>query len=159
MVPLFGSSLRDVPQVDTLQKLVQRSSSSQQKSSKTASINWLLQQEMVTWRLINSLYRWIDTLHTSTPATRVLQTTFYKLPTPPSFRSSNRGRWTLGVSTRGRSGTFLFILLILRGETEKEREKDIPSKIQTGKQNEKLMESECDGHTFIETDRQKERDR
>ncbi|XP_062852985.1 nuclear pore complex protein Nup107 [Trichomycterus rosablanca] len=43
--------------VSTLQKLVQRSSSSQQKSSKTASITWLLQQEMVTWRLINSLYR------------------------------------------------------------------------------------------------------
>ncbi|MCJ8742943.1 hypothetical protein PDJAM_G00088120 [Pangasius djambal] len=43
--------------VNTLQKLVLRSSSSQQKSSKTASITWLLQQEMVTWRLINSLYR------------------------------------------------------------------------------------------------------
>ncbi|KAM9467463.1 nuclear pore complex protein Nup107 [Clarias gariepinus] len=43
--------------VNTLQKLVLRSSSSQQKSSKTASITWLLQQETVTWRLINSLYR------------------------------------------------------------------------------------------------------
>uniref|UniRef100_A0AAR2LXV5 Nuclear pore complex protein n=1 Tax=Pygocentrus nattereri TaxID=42514 RepID=A0AAR2LXV5_PYGNA len=42
--------------VNTLQKLVLRSSSSQQKSSKTASITWLLQQEMVTWRLITSLY-------------------------------------------------------------------------------------------------------
>lgn len=43
--------------VNTLRKLVLRSSSSQQKSSKTASITWLLQQETVTWRLINSLYR------------------------------------------------------------------------------------------------------
>ncbi|KAG7320613.1 hypothetical protein KOW79_016466 [Hemibagrus wyckioides] len=43
--------------VSTLQKLVLRSSSGQQKSSKTASITWLLQQETVTWRLINSLYR------------------------------------------------------------------------------------------------------
>ncbi|XP_047660298.1 nuclear pore complex protein Nup107 isoform X1 [Tachysurus fulvidraco] len=43
--------------VNTLQKLVLRSSSSQQKSSKTASITWLLQQETVTWRLITSLYR------------------------------------------------------------------------------------------------------
>uniref|UniRef100_A0A8B9H1L8 Nuclear pore complex protein n=1 Tax=Astyanax mexicanus TaxID=7994 RepID=A0A8B9H1L8_ASTMX len=44
--------------VSTLQKLVLRSASSQQKSSKTASITWLLQQEMVTWRLITSLYRY-----------------------------------------------------------------------------------------------------
>ncbi|KAK3517963.1 hypothetical protein QTP70_028502, partial [Hemibagrus guttatus] len=43
--------------VNTLQKLVLRSSSGQQKSSKTASITWLLQQETVTWRLITSLYR------------------------------------------------------------------------------------------------------
>ncbi|XP_056604579.1 nuclear pore complex protein Nup107 [Triplophysa dalaica] len=43
--------------VGTLQKLVLRSASGQQKSSKTVSITWLLQQEMVTWRLITSLYR------------------------------------------------------------------------------------------------------
>lgn len=43
--------------VSTLQKLVLRSAPGQQKSSKTVSITWLLQQEMVTWRLITSLYR------------------------------------------------------------------------------------------------------
>ncbi|XP_076849044.1 nuclear pore complex protein Nup107 [Brachyhypopomus gauderio] len=43
--------------VKTLQKLVLRSASTQQKSSKTASIAWLLQQETLTWRLITSLYR------------------------------------------------------------------------------------------------------
>lgn len=43
--------------VSTLQSLVQRSATGQQKSSKTAGIYWLLQQEMVTWRLVNSLYR------------------------------------------------------------------------------------------------------
>uniref|UniRef100_A0AAY4EK81 Nuclear pore complex protein n=1 Tax=Denticeps clupeoides TaxID=299321 RepID=A0AAY4EK81_9TELE len=41
----------------TLQKLVLQSAPGQQKTSKTAGIFWLLQQEMVTWRLINSLYR------------------------------------------------------------------------------------------------------
>ncbi|XP_056311527.1 nuclear pore complex protein Nup107 [Danio aesculapii] len=43
--------------VSVLQKLVLRSAPGQQKSSKTVSITWLLQQEMVTWRLITSLYR------------------------------------------------------------------------------------------------------
>ncbi|XP_063048769.1 nuclear pore complex protein Nup107, partial [Engraulis encrasicolus] len=43
--------------VSTLQKLVLRSATGQQKSSKTAGIYWLLQQEMVTWRLVTSLYR------------------------------------------------------------------------------------------------------
>ncbi|TRY97188.1 hypothetical protein DNTS_015794 [Danionella cerebrum] len=43
--------------VSVLQKLVQRSAPGQQKSSKTFSICWLLQQELVTWRLITSLYR------------------------------------------------------------------------------------------------------
>ncbi|KAK7130211.1 hypothetical protein R3I93_019747 [Phoxinus phoxinus] len=43
--------------VSMLQKLVLRSAPGQQKSSKTVSITWLLQQEMVTWRLITSLYR------------------------------------------------------------------------------------------------------
>ncbi|XP_030629555.1 nuclear pore complex protein Nup107 isoform X2 [Chanos chanos] len=43
--------------VSMLQKLVLRSAPGQQKSSKTASITWLLQQEMVTWRLITSLYK------------------------------------------------------------------------------------------------------
>uniref|UniRef100_A0A8B9GXW3 Nuclear pore complex protein n=1 Tax=Astyanax mexicanus TaxID=7994 RepID=A0A8B9GXW3_ASTMX len=52
--------------VSTLQKLVLRSASSQQKSSKTASITWLLQQEMVTWRLITSLYRYKTYTHTLT---------------------------------------------------------------------------------------------
>ncbi|XP_041935960.1 nuclear pore complex protein Nup107 isoform X2 [Alosa sapidissima] len=43
--------------VSTLQKLVLRSAPGQQKTSKTAGICWLLQQEMVTWRLVTSLYR------------------------------------------------------------------------------------------------------
>uniref|UniRef100_A0A9J7XG59 Nuclear pore complex protein n=1 Tax=Cyprinus carpio carpio TaxID=630221 RepID=A0A9J7XG59_CYPCA len=43
--------------VSMLQKMVLRSAPGQQKSSKTVSITWLLQQEMVTWRLITSLYR------------------------------------------------------------------------------------------------------
>ncbi|XP_016135713.1 nuclear pore complex protein Nup107-like [Sinocyclocheilus grahami] len=42
--------------VSMLQKMVLRSAPGQQKSSKTVSITWLLQQEMVTWRLITSLY-------------------------------------------------------------------------------------------------------
>uniref|UniRef100_A0A674A361 Nuclear pore complex protein n=1 Tax=Salmo trutta TaxID=8032 RepID=A0A674A361_SALTR len=37
--------------------LVSRAAPGQQKSSKTAGMRWLLQQEMVTWRLITSLYR------------------------------------------------------------------------------------------------------
>uniref|UniRef100_A0A672RI05 Nuclear pore complex protein n=1 Tax=Sinocyclocheilus grahami TaxID=75366 RepID=A0A672RI05_SINGR len=48
--------------VSMLQKMVLRSAPGQQKSSKTVSITWLLQQEMVTWRLITSLYR--DRIHT-----------------------------------------------------------------------------------------------
>ncbi|XP_035258434.1 nuclear pore complex protein Nup107 [Anguilla anguilla] len=43
--------------VGTLQRLVQRSTTGQQKFSKTSSVRWLLQQEMVTWRLVTSLYR------------------------------------------------------------------------------------------------------
>ncbi|CAB1330937.1 unnamed protein product, partial [Coregonus sp. 'balchen'] len=42
--------------VGMLQRLVSRAAPGQQKSSKTAGIRWLLQQEMVTWRLITSLY-------------------------------------------------------------------------------------------------------
>uniref|UniRef100_A0A8C9WG84 Nuclear pore complex protein n=1 Tax=Scleropages formosus TaxID=113540 RepID=A0A8C9WG84_SCLFO len=44
-------------QVGTLQRIVLRATPGQQKFSKTASVRWLLQQEMVTWRLITSLYR------------------------------------------------------------------------------------------------------
>uniref|UniRef100_A0A8C9SYL9 Nuclear pore complex protein n=1 Tax=Scleropages formosus TaxID=113540 RepID=A0A8C9SYL9_SCLFO len=43
--------------VGTLQRIVLRATPGQQKFSKTASVRWLLQQEMVTWRLITSLYR------------------------------------------------------------------------------------------------------
>ncbi|XP_029599582.1 nuclear pore complex protein Nup107-like isoform X2 [Salmo trutta] len=43
--------------VGMLQRLVSRAAPGQQKSSKTAGMRWLLQQEMVTWRLITSLYR------------------------------------------------------------------------------------------------------
>ncbi|XP_053320436.1 nuclear pore complex protein Nup107 [Spea bombifrons] len=46
-----------IEQVDLLRRIVKRVTPSQQKFSKTASILWLLQQEMVTWRLIASLYR------------------------------------------------------------------------------------------------------
>ncbi|XP_077325299.1 nuclear pore complex protein Nup107 [Lithobates pipiens] len=44
-------------QVSLLKKIVSRVTPGQQKFSKTASVLWLLQQEMVTWRLIASLYR------------------------------------------------------------------------------------------------------
>ncbi|XP_067855607.1 nuclear pore complex protein Nup107 isoform X2 [Heptranchias perlo] len=44
-------------QVTMLQKIVNRATPGQQKFSKTASVLWFLQQEMVTWRLIGSLYR------------------------------------------------------------------------------------------------------
>ncbi|KAJ8373496.1 hypothetical protein SKAU_G00040760 [Synaphobranchus kaupii] len=43
--------------VGMLERLVQRSAPGQQKFSKTSSVRWLLQQEMVTWRLLTSLYR------------------------------------------------------------------------------------------------------
>ncbi|KAG7454659.1 hypothetical protein MATL_G00262070 [Megalops atlanticus] len=43
--------------VDMLQRLVLRATPGQQKFSKTSSVKWLLQQEMVTWRLVTSLYR------------------------------------------------------------------------------------------------------
>ncbi|KAJ8008866.1 hypothetical protein DPEC_G00082890 [Dallia pectoralis] len=43
--------------VGMLQRMVSRATPGQQKSSKTAGMRWLLQQEMVTWRLITSLYR------------------------------------------------------------------------------------------------------
>lgn len=54
---------RPVLQVSMLQKMVLRSAPGQQKSSKTVSITWLLQQEMVTWRLITSLYRCNTLIH------------------------------------------------------------------------------------------------
>ncbi|XP_061085410.1 nuclear pore complex protein Nup107 [Conger conger] len=43
--------------VGILQRLVQRAAPGPQKFSKTSSVCWLLQQEMVTWRLVTSLYR------------------------------------------------------------------------------------------------------
>lgn len=43
--------------VGMLQRLVMRAAPGQRTSSKTAGMKWLLQQEMVTWRLITSLYR------------------------------------------------------------------------------------------------------
>uniref|UniRef100_A0A7N9CPB4 Nuclear pore complex protein n=1 Tax=Macaca fascicularis TaxID=9541 RepID=A0A7N9CPB4_MACFA len=50
-------------QVNILSKIVSRATPGLQKFSKTASMLWLLQQEMVTWRLLASLYR-ENTLHT-----------------------------------------------------------------------------------------------
>ncbi|KAK2101857.1 hypothetical protein P7K49_019524 [Saguinus oedipus] len=47
--------LRDC--VNILSKIVSRATPGLQKFSKTASMLWLLQQEMVTWRLLASLYR------------------------------------------------------------------------------------------------------
>ncbi|XP_053111980.1 nuclear pore complex protein Nup107 isoform X3 [Hemicordylus capensis] len=44
-------------QVNILQKIVYRATPGQQKFSKTASVLWLLKQEMVTWRLLSSTYR------------------------------------------------------------------------------------------------------
>ncbi|KGL82140.1 Nuclear pore complex protein Nup107, partial [Tinamus guttatus] len=44
-------------QVNILGKIVYRATPGQQKFSKTASVLWLLKQEMVTWRLLSSLYR------------------------------------------------------------------------------------------------------
>ncbi|KAH0616667.1 hypothetical protein JD844_027958 [Phrynosoma platyrhinos] len=44
-------------QVNILQKIVYRATPGQQKFSKTASVLWLLKQEMVTWRLVSSIYR------------------------------------------------------------------------------------------------------
>uniref|UniRef100_H0VCS9 Nuclear pore complex protein n=1 Tax=Cavia porcellus TaxID=10141 RepID=H0VCS9_CAVPO len=44
-------------QVSILSKMVSRATPGLQKFSKTASMLWLLQQEMVTWRLLVSLYR------------------------------------------------------------------------------------------------------
>ncbi|KAG8540631.1 hypothetical protein GDO81_018907, partial [Engystomops pustulosus] len=46
-------------QVSLLKKIVNRVTPGQQKFSKTASVLWLLRQEMVTWRLIASLYRFV----------------------------------------------------------------------------------------------------
>ncbi|KAL0967258.1 hypothetical protein UPYG_G00249980 [Umbra pygmaea] len=43
--------------VGVLQRMVSRAAPGHQKSSKTAGMRWLLQQEMVTWRLVTSLYR------------------------------------------------------------------------------------------------------
>ncbi|KAL4660279.1 nuclear pore complex protein Nup107 [Arapaima gigas] len=43
--------------VGMLQRMVLRTTPGQHKFSKTASVRWLLQQEMVTWRLITSLYK------------------------------------------------------------------------------------------------------
>lgn len=50
-------------QVNILSKMVSRATPGLQKFSKTASMLWLLQQEMVTWRLLVSLYR--DRIQTS----------------------------------------------------------------------------------------------
>ncbi|KAG8540628.1 hypothetical protein GDO81_018907, partial [Engystomops pustulosus] len=50
-------------QVSLLKKIVNRVTPGQQKFSKTASVLWLLRQEMVTWRLIASLYR--DRIHSA----------------------------------------------------------------------------------------------
>ncbi|XP_021108025.1 nuclear pore complex protein Nup107 [Heterocephalus glaber] len=50
-------------QVNILGKMVSRATPGLQKFSKTASMLWLLQQEMVTWRLLVSLYR--DRIQTS----------------------------------------------------------------------------------------------
>uniref|UniRef100_A0A8K9UVF6 Nuclear pore complex protein n=1 Tax=Oncorhynchus mykiss TaxID=8022 RepID=A0A8K9UVF6_ONCMY len=47
--------------------LVSRAAPGQQKSSKTAGMRWLLQQEMVTWRLITSLYRLVSVLTVLSP--------------------------------------------------------------------------------------------
>ncbi|XP_030071286.1 nuclear pore complex protein Nup107 [Microcaecilia unicolor] len=44
-------------QVNILKKIVSRVTPGQQKFSKTASVLWLLQQELVSWRLLASLYR------------------------------------------------------------------------------------------------------
>lgn len=44
-------------QVNILNKMVTRATPGLQKFSKTSSMLWLLQQEMVTWRLLASLYR------------------------------------------------------------------------------------------------------
>ncbi|RMC09979.1 hypothetical protein DUI87_12769 [Hirundo rustica rustica] len=44
-------------QVNILGKIVYRATPGQQKFSKTASVLWLLKQEMVTWRLLSSIYR------------------------------------------------------------------------------------------------------
>ncbi|XP_064417789.1 nuclear pore complex protein Nup107 isoform X1 [Latimeria chalumnae] len=44
-------------QVSMLKKIINRATPGQQKFSKTASVMWLLQQEMVTWRLLASIYR------------------------------------------------------------------------------------------------------
>uniref|UniRef100_A0A8C0HF06 Nuclear pore complex protein n=1 Tax=Chelonoidis abingdonii TaxID=106734 RepID=A0A8C0HF06_CHEAB len=48
-------------QVNILGKIVYRATPGQQKFSKTASVLWLLKQEMVTWRLLSSLYRYEKT--------------------------------------------------------------------------------------------------
>ncbi|XP_054844769.1 nuclear pore complex protein Nup107 isoform X1 [Eublepharis macularius] len=44
-------------QVNILQKIVYRATPGKQKFSRTASVLWLLKQEMVTWRLLSSMYR------------------------------------------------------------------------------------------------------
>ncbi|XP_019066191.1 nuclear pore complex protein Nup107 [Fukomys damarensis] len=69
-------------QVNILSKMVSRATPGLQKFSKTASMLWLLQQEMVTWRLLVSLYR--DRIQTSlqngnmltTPAASASEKTF-----------------------------------------------------------------------------------
>uniref|UniRef100_A0A8D0G5Q5 Nuclear pore complex protein n=1 Tax=Sphenodon punctatus TaxID=8508 RepID=A0A8D0G5Q5_SPHPU len=48
-------------QVNILGKIVYRATPGQQKFSKTASVLWLLKQEMVTWRLLSSIYRYEKT--------------------------------------------------------------------------------------------------
>uniref|UniRef100_A0A8C2VLJ3 Nuclear pore complex protein n=1 Tax=Chinchilla lanigera TaxID=34839 RepID=A0A8C2VLJ3_CHILA len=69
-------------QVNILSKMVNRATPGLQKFSKTASMLWLLQQEMVTWRLLVSLYR--DRIQSSlqngnmltTPAANASEKTF-----------------------------------------------------------------------------------
>ncbi|KAM9311684.1 nuclear pore complex protein Nup107 [Gastrophryne carolinensis] len=55
LIEEYETMCRD--QVGLLKKIVSRVTPGQQKFSKTASVLWLLRQEMVTWRLIASLYR------------------------------------------------------------------------------------------------------
>ncbi|XP_063111178.1 nuclear pore complex protein Nup107 isoform X3 [Cavia porcellus] len=69
-------------QVSILSKMVSRATPGLQKFSKTAGMLWLLQQEMVTWRLLVSLYR--DRIQSSlqngniltTPAANASEKTF-----------------------------------------------------------------------------------
>uniref|UniRef100_A0A672RNH4 Nuclear pore complex protein n=1 Tax=Sinocyclocheilus grahami TaxID=75366 RepID=A0A672RNH4_SINGR len=68
--------------VSMLQKMVLRSAPGQQKSSKTVSITWLLQQEMVTWRLITSLYRYNTLIHIDLHSTAYELVVLFSLEMP-----------------------------------------------------------------------------